>query len=140
MSLISGFSPTHAMPQPVTTGAQGVSATRQAPTAAGLASGMTGPVPAEVGQRLGAPSVANPLKPRLPDPMGQLASVQASATTGQVKLPDVLTTVGIILFGDMKDLLPPSSVIAHAPSPVASAPTTNQIADALTKLAFLWKH
>lgn len=140
MSLISGFSPTHAMPQPAAPGVQDVSATQQAPTAAGLASGLTGPVPAEVGQRTGVSAPANPLKPRLPDPMGKLASVPASATTGQVKLPDVLTTVGIILFGDMKDLLLPSSDAAHAAPPAASAPTTNQIADALTKLAFLWKH
>ena len=138
MTLISRFTPPPSMPQPGATGAKDVASAKGITTAAGLADGQTGAVPAEIGQRFGMPRAANPLKPLLPLPSAKLGGVQAGAISSQAKMPDVLTTVGIILFGDLKDLAPKATGVP--PTGPQTMPTQAQLTDALTKLAYLMKH
>lgn len=128
-----------AMPQPAGTGVQNVSQTQTPSTTASWVDGKTGPLPTEVGQRFDLSSAANPLKPHLPVPSIKPGSLVGSVPS-RFKLPDVLTTVGIILFGDLKDLIPKTAGTAPAAPQSGAVPTQAQMTDALTKLAFLLKH
>jgi hypothetical protein len=134
---ISRFTPPTAMPQGAVSSSQDVGSPKKAGAAPGLADAMTGPIPAEIGQSFGMRPTSNPLKLRLPDPLGM---VQAGALPSQAKMPDLLTTAGIILFGDLKDLVPKATASAPAAPQPVTAPTQAQMTDALTKLAYILTH
>ena len=63
----------------------------------------------------------------------------AGSVQPQMKLPEVLTKVGIILFGDLKDLLPKTAGNAPAVPQGGAVPALAKITNALTMLAFLLK-
>lgn len=136
MTSISRFTSPTAMPQGAVPSSLDVGSSQRAGAAPGLADAVTGSIPVEIGQPFDVRSPPNPFKPRLPVP----SEVVSRALPSQTKMPDLLTTAGIILFGDLKDIAPKATASAPAAPQPVTAPTQAQMTDALTKLAYILTH